>query len=229
MFKFVMPKFIFKVEKWKWNNEFRVYVSNQGHYMDEHKKPIPVNINESGYVCVPTRYGWVFAHRLVMKTWKPTANMESLTVDHLDHNKRNNALDNLEWVTKDENQRRAERDFIPYIIKEKKRKAQGDNKNRKLKRYNRTDYTMDDFTFGVNGKYYPNLEEAHIAANSLLCQRVKGHNPDSFQIQHMQNKYQTLLNRCNCKDKKAIDGEISLVYFKYLHLSMKAVEQEDEV
>lgn len=33
--------------------------------------------------------------------------MEQLTVDHLDHNKRNNSVDNLEWVTRAENMRRA--------------------------------------------------------------------------------------------------------------------------
>ena len=47
-----------------------------------------------------------------MLTWRPTANAELLTVDHLDHNKRNNALNNLEWVTLEENQRRAEADHI---------------------------------------------------------------------------------------------------------------------
>lgn len=38
--------------------------------------------------------------------------MESLTVDHLDHNTRNNALTNLEWVTLAENQKRAHQDHV---------------------------------------------------------------------------------------------------------------------
>jgi hypothetical protein len=54
----------------------------------------------------------LLVHRVVMLTWRPTANAEHLTVDHLDHNKRNNAIDNLEWVTLEENQRRAEADHI---------------------------------------------------------------------------------------------------------------------
>jgi hypothetical protein len=37
---------------------------------------------------------------------------ENLTVDHLDHNKRNNSLDNLEWVSEEENLRRAKADLI---------------------------------------------------------------------------------------------------------------------
>ena len=38
--------------------------------------------------------------------------MEDLTVDHLNHNKRDNSLSNLEWVSKDENQKRANNDLI---------------------------------------------------------------------------------------------------------------------
>lgn len=47
-----------------------------------------------------------------MLTWKPIPNAEELTVDHLDHNKRNNCLENLEWVSKIENQARAISDFV---------------------------------------------------------------------------------------------------------------------
>jgi hypothetical protein len=73
---------------------------------------------ENGYVVVYV-YGsincYVLLHRVVMLTWKPTPEAEKLTVDHLDHNKRNNALSNLEWVTKEENQRRADADYISGI------------------------------------------------------------------------------------------------------------------
>ena len=36
MFKFILPKFILRVERWKWNKEYRIYVSNMGHFRDEH-------------------------------------------------------------------------------------------------------------------------------------------------------------------------------------------------
>ena len=83
-----------------------------GHFKDEHKKPLPVRINNKGYISIRTSYGFKYAHRLVLLTWKPIPNAEDLTVDHLDHNKRNNSLVNLEWVTQKENQLRADRDFI---------------------------------------------------------------------------------------------------------------------
>lgn len=119
MFKIILPKIKLKVEKWKWNKEYRVYVSNFGNFKDEHKNNMPVKISSvGGYVVIKTNYGYVYAHRLVMLTWKPIPNAENLTVDHLDHNKRRNTLDNLEWVTQEENILRAKRDFITGSIKD---------------------------------------------------------------------------------------------------------------
>ena len=45
-------------------------------------------------------------HRLIMET------PEDLVVDHLNHNKRDNSIYNLEWVSKQENWERAMRDLI---------------------------------------------------------------------------------------------------------------------
>lgn len=112
MFKFILPKFQFKVEKWQWNKEFRIYVSTLGNFKDEHKNNIPIKINNNGYVVIKTAYGFKLAHRLVMFTFKPIPNAESLTVDHLNHNKRDNSVYNLEWVSKKENWKRATEDYI---------------------------------------------------------------------------------------------------------------------
>lgn len=46
-------------------------------------------------------------HRLIMIVFKPVDGYENLTVDHIDCNKHNNSLDNLEWVTSKENTHRA--------------------------------------------------------------------------------------------------------------------------
>ena len=112
MFKIILPKLLLNIECWKWNEEYRIYVSNTGKFKDEYKKPIPIMINQKGYIAIKTPYGLKLAHRLVMLTWNPIPNAEDLTVDHLDHNKRNNTLNNLEWVTKTENLSRAENDRI---------------------------------------------------------------------------------------------------------------------
>ena len=113
MFNFILPQFFIKVEKWKWNKEYRIYVSNLGHFKNEHKQDLPIRIgNKNGYcgIIVPN-YGFRNAHRLVMITWKPIPDAENLTIDHLDHNKRNNAVDNLEWITREENWNRAQADL----------------------------------------------------------------------------------------------------------------------
>ena len=108
MFKIILPKLLLNIERWKWNEEYRIYVSNTGKFKNEYKKPMPILINQKGYITIKTLYGLKLAHRLVMLTWNPIPNAEDLTVDHLDHNKRNNAVSNLEWVTKAENLSRAE-------------------------------------------------------------------------------------------------------------------------
>ena len=71
-------------------------------------------------MAVKTKHGNRMAHRLVMYTWCPIEDREAFTVDHLDHNKRNNRVDNLEWVSQAENVMRAKDDIvanpIPTII-----------------------------------------------------------------------------------------------------------------
>ena len=117
MCRFILPTLKLNIERWKWNSEFRVYVSNMGNFKDEHKKPIAIKIGSgSGYVKIKTPYGVKSAHRLVMLTWKPIPNAEEMTVDHLDHNKRNNKLENLEWVDEKENKIRAKEDIYKEVL-----------------------------------------------------------------------------------------------------------------
>ena len=106
MFKIILPKLNFKIEKWKWNKEYRVYVSTLGHIKNEYKQNVPIKIKSNGYCNIKTNYGYKSVHRLVLLTFKPIPNAEDLTIDHLNHNKRDNSIYNLEWVTKEENERR---------------------------------------------------------------------------------------------------------------------------
>ena len=145
----MFPSFIFKVERWKFNKDFGVYVSTLGHFKDRHKRALPIRVNQSGYCAVKTECDYVFAHRLVMFTWRPIPNAEILTVDHLDHNKRNNSLDNLEWVTREENYRRANVDFIPKSVSPNMAKWSNKEMARRHYFFNKT-----------TGEYFENAFEA---------------------------------------------------------------------
>lgn len=105
---FIMPHFFVNCERWKWNDDLRIYVSTHGHVKDEHKKNIAAKINDNGYFVIPLNNRFYSIHRLVLMTWRPLPNDGTpMTVDHLDSNRRNNHLDNLEWVSQAENLRRA--------------------------------------------------------------------------------------------------------------------------
>ena len=90
-----------KLERWKWSETYGVWVSSEGRLRNKKKKILKAQVNVFGYM----EYKGKMVHRIVMETFKPIEGQ--MTVDHLDHNKRNNSLDNLEWVTREENQDRA--------------------------------------------------------------------------------------------------------------------------
>lgn len=86
------------------------FVKNSGRsgrlYKERILKPNP---NKWGYLSVVLqkegkRKDWKI-HRLVLSIFNPVENWEELEVNHIDGDKENNNLKNLEWATKSENQR----------------------------------------------------------------------------------------------------------------------------
>lgn len=110
---FILPTITINIERWKWNRKYRVFVSNRGRVKNIDGEILKPKTTQTGYLAVRVENKKaIFIHRLVMETWRPIPNPEEMTVDHLDHNKRNNDIRNLEWVTEKENRERATRDQL---------------------------------------------------------------------------------------------------------------------
>lgn len=109
--KILIPCFKIDIERWRWNNQYQVWVSNKGRFKDQNKKLMRVRTASTGYLVLEVLGGFKACHRLVLETWQPQKDCSELTVDHLDHNKRNNSVSNLEWVSQEENLFRAQLDM----------------------------------------------------------------------------------------------------------------------
>lgn len=110
---FILPSITINIERWKWNRKYRVFVSNRGRVKNIDGEILKPKTTQTGYLAVRVETKKAIAiHRLVMETWRPIPNSEEMTVDHLDNNKRNNDIRNLEWVTEEENHKRAINDQL---------------------------------------------------------------------------------------------------------------------
>lgn len=98
--------FHFHIERWKWNAEYQIYVSTDGRIKDAEKRIIEPKVVKKGYLAVKTASGLKNVHRIVMETFRGKKPSEEYTVDHIDSNKRNNSLKNLEYVTAEDNLKR---------------------------------------------------------------------------------------------------------------------------
>lgn len=100
-----MPNLHIGFEYWRYNMGLDVYVSSYGRIKNTDGK-IQTLCSKDNYLF----YKGKPVHRLVMELFHPVPGYTNLTIDHKDHNTRNNKISNLEWVTKEENQKRAAED-----------------------------------------------------------------------------------------------------------------------
>ena len=95
-------------EEWVTIKKFPNYeVSNMGRVRNAKTKYIRKDRDLKGYrqigFKIKSKIKLCLVHRLVLENFKPCDNMENLEVNHLDENKSNNKLENLEWCTRQEN------------------------------------------------------------------------------------------------------------------------------
>lgn len=115
-----MLRFHFSIERWKFNKEYSIYVSTWGNIKDGKKKDKNVYADH-GYLFVEVDKKLVPVHRLVMETFKPQK--LNLTVDHIDHNTRNNHISNLRWLSKEENENDNNREKVFKEVKKQEEKT----------------------------------------------------------------------------------------------------------
>lgn len=78
--------------------------SHKRFYKEELKKPRLKNGYQFVRLSKEGKHTEISVHRLVLQTFKPNPNPELYTqINHIDENKENNRLDNLEWCTAEEN------------------------------------------------------------------------------------------------------------------------------
>ena len=100
-------------ELWReWPQDPRILVSNMGYVVScKRGEPYPLKVRHgnSGYQMVGAGYrGMQLVHRMVAETWLDNPN-DYKEVNHINGDKDDNRVDNLEWVTPSENIRHAYR------------------------------------------------------------------------------------------------------------------------
>lgn len=96
----------------KYELTYKYYVTDDGRvWSEESQKFLSMQKDKNGYLKVRLRSNDLppegrhrySVHRLVLENFNPVEGMDKLQVNHIDGNKENNCLSNLEWTTCEEN------------------------------------------------------------------------------------------------------------------------------
>lgn len=101
-----------KIKNDKYELKYDYYVTDTGQiYSDKTNKFLSQHLDKDGYckvrlVCKDSRHTFS-VHRLVLENFNPIINMSKMQVNHIDGDKTNNNLLNLEWNSSSQNNKHA--------------------------------------------------------------------------------------------------------------------------
>jgi len=88
-------------EEWKYHPTIDVRISNKGRIETQRGKRTGQQTRD-GYLKIKIKGKYYMTHRIIAETWVPNP-LNKPFVNHIDHDKSNVDIDNLEWVTASEN------------------------------------------------------------------------------------------------------------------------------
>lgn len=93
-------------------------VSENAQIKNLHGEIVKQYTHAEGYKRIRANNDWYYVHRAVLDGFFPTDNPD-LVADHIDHDRTNNNIDNLRWVTRRQNTARAGREGKLSVYKKK--------------------------------------------------------------------------------------------------------------
>lgn len=92
-------------EEWKFHPILNIRVSNFGNIETQRGKRKGSKTYQ-GYYKIKVFGKYYMTHRLVAESWLNKETLDQIQVNHIDHNKSNNHVSNLEWVTPSQNMKK---------------------------------------------------------------------------------------------------------------------------
>lgn len=105
---------IIKIKNCKYDLKYDYYISDEGYvFTSKYNRKLATHFDKDGYVkvrmvCADGNRHTFSMHRLVAENYMPIDGMENLQINHIDGDKTNNNLSNLEWCTCEYNIHHAE-------------------------------------------------------------------------------------------------------------------------